>query len=227
MELPIPDRITAGKALSRRLLSLYKPGPELIVLALPRGGVPVAFEVAEALGAELDVMIVRKLGAPMQPELAMGAIAGDGIRVMNEDVVTSLRITDDQIESVMSRENDELERRVKAYRGDRPWPDLSGRTVMLVDDGVATGATMFAAIDAVRASHAAEVVVAIPIAPAETVSRLEEFADKVICLATPEPFFSIGQWYQRFDQVSDAHVVELLQRRWQATQNVNQRQRVE
>ena len=175
----------------------------------------MAFEVAETLDTDLDVMIVRKLGAPMQPELAMGAIAADGIRVLNDDVVTSLRISDEQIESVVARESRELERRTLAYRGNRPWPDLEGRTIILVDDGVATGATMFAAIDAVRALHAAKVVVAIPVAPADTVSRLEGFADKVVCLATPEPFFSIGQWYQRFEQISDDEVVELLERRWQ------------
>ena len=188
----------------------------MIVLALPRGGVPVAAEIAAALHARLDVLIVRKLGVPTQPELAMGAIASGGIRVMNEDVVAACRITPRQIGAVEATELLELERRVKAYRGDRPWPKLAHHCVILVDDGVATGATMFAAIDAIRAQQAARVVVAVPVAPRDTVARLERSADEVVCGAMPEPFSAIGQWYARFEQVSDDEVVRLLQDAWNA-----------
>jgi putative phosphoribosyl transferase len=213
MRVPIPDRETAGEALAGEL-SAWRDRDDVIVLALPRGGVPVAYEIASRLNARLDVLIVRKLGVPVHRELAMGAIASGGIRVMNEDVVRSYRVTPEQIESVAAAESGELERRAKVYRGDKPWPKLAHHCVILVDDGVATGATMFAAIDAVRAQHAAQVVVAIPVAPADTVSRLKDSADKVVCLAMPEPFYAIGQWYQRFNQVNDDEVIELIGRAW-------------
>lgn len=215
MKIPIPDRQTAGLALGEALAD-YRDRDDVIVLGLPRGGVPVAAEIADALRARLDVLIVRKLGAPQQPELAMGAIAIGGSRVMNDDVVRSYRIAAADIDEVAAREARELERRQQIYRGTRPWPKLAHHQVILVDDGVATGATMFAAIDAVKAQRAAAVIVAIPVAPADTLMRLEAAADKVVCLATPAPFFAIGQWYQRFEQLSDEDVVTLLRRGWDA-----------
>ena len=215
MKVPIPDREIAGKALAEEL-SDWRDRDDVIVLALPRGGVPVAYEIATHLHARLDVLIVRKLGVPVHRELAMGAIASGGIRVMNEDVVRSYRVRPEEIETVAATELGELERRAKVYRGERPWPKLAHHCVILVDDGVATGATMFAAIDAVRAQHAAKVIVAIPVAPADTVSRLEASADQVVCLAIPEPFYAIGQWYQRFNQVSDDEVIDLIGRAWTA-----------
>lgn len=213
MKVPIPDRQVAGRALAEALAE-YHDRDDVIVLGLPRGGVPVAAEIATALRARLDVLLVRKLGAPMQPELAMGAIATGGVRVMNDDVVRGYRIGRADIEKVAAVEQRELERRNRIYRGDRPWPKLAHHRVILVDDGVATGATMFAAIDAVRAQHAAQVIVAVPVAPTDTLERLEVAADKVVCLAAPEPFFAIGQWYQRFDQVSDEAVIGLLKSGW-------------
>jgi putative phosphoribosyl transferase len=188
---------------------------DIIVLALPRGGVPVAFEVASTLKAPLDLMLVRKLGTPGQEELAMGAIAQNGVRVMNPDVMGVLRISEDVIAAVERRERKELERRQRVYRGHRPPPQLRGKCVMLIDDGLATGATMRSAVQAVRMQAPAQIVVAVPIAPAETVSVLREEADEVVCLATPEPFIAIGRWYLEFPQTSDAEVKELLARAWQ------------
>lgn len=211
MKMPISDRTEAGRALAREL-SDYTNRNDVIVLALPRGGVPVAYEIATALGIKMDLMLVRKLGCPGWSELAMGAIASGGIRVMNDDVIQGYRISQDDIDRVARRELDELKRRDRAYRGDRPLPDLAGKSVILVDDGVATGATMFAAIDAVKQQSAAEVIVAIPVAPRETVAGLSRRADKVIYLATPAPFNAIGQWYRNFDQVSDKVVIDLLDR---------------
>lgn len=215
MQVPIPDRRQAGLALAQALMEFHERD-DVIVLGLPRGGVPVAAEIATALHARLDVLIVRKLGAPRQPELAMGAIATGGCRVMNEDVVLGYHIGEADIERVAAIEQRELERRNALYRGTRPWPKLAHHRVILVDDGVATGATMFAAIEAVKAQHAAEVVVAVPVAPADTLARLEAAADKVVCLATPAPFFAIGQWYRQFDQVSDETVTRLLGESWDA-----------
>jgi putative phosphoribosyl transferase len=210
MKLPLADRTAAGRSLAA-VLSDYYRDEDVVVLALPRGGVPVAREVAAALDATLDLILIRKLGVPMQPELAMGAIASGGVRVLNPDVVRSWRITGEDIAAVAAIEQRELERREAAYRGERPRPPVRGRTVILVDDGVATGATMRAAISALRQLGPAKIVVAVPVAPADTVQALEEVADEVVCLATPEPFFAIGSCYRDFTQVSDEEVRRLLE----------------
>ena len=203
------DRSTAGRLLARRL-NAYGDRDDVIILGLPRGGVPVAFEVARALNAPLDVFVVRKLGVPGHRELAMGAIASGGVQVLNEDVVREVGISAEQIELVAGDEQKELVRRERAYRDDAPPPGLRGRTALLVDDGLATGATMRAAVIAARKLGAARVVVAVPVAPASTCEQFREDADEVVCLMTPEPFWSIGQWYDDFAQVSDQEVRELL-----------------
>jgi putative phosphoribosyl transferase len=213
MELPIANREVAGQALAEAL-HVYRDRDDVIVLALPRGGVPVALEVANALGAQLDLMLVRKLGTPGQKELAMGAIASGGGRVMNEDVVRALAISRQAIERVAEKEGRELKRREQLYRGDRPWPDLAGRYVILVDDGLATGATMRAAVEAVRAQEPAHIVVAVPVAPVDTIALLREQVDEVVCLAEPHPFQAIGLWYTDFSQVSDEDVRYMLGVAW-------------
>jgi putative phosphoribosyl transferase len=213
MKLPIPNRQVAGQALAEALQA-YGDRDDLIVLALPRGGVPVAMEIADALDAPLDLMLVRKLGTPGQEELAMGAIASGGGRVMNRDVVQALAISDKAIERVAGQEGRELQRREQVYRGDRPWPDLEGRCVILVDDGLATGATMRAAVEAVRAKQPAQIVVAVAVAPQDTVALLRKQADDVVCLAEPEPFRAIGLWYEDFSQVSDEQVCQMLAKAW-------------
>ena len=212
--LPFLDRVAAGQALAAALGS--QRGKDVLVLALPRGGVPVAAEVAAALNAQLDLMIVRKLGVPGHSELAMGAIASGGIRVLNSHVIASLRIQETAIEAVARREQMELERREGVYRGTRPRPVIEGRWVILVDDGVATGATMRAAIAALRRQSPARIVVAVPVAPPDTVDRLRSEADEVVCLATPESFWAIGQFYVEFPQLSDDAVREQLARSWAA-----------
>lgn len=214
--LPFRDRVAAGQALATAL-DAYRAREDVIVLALPRGGVPVAAEVAAKLGADLDLMIVRKLGVPGHSELAMGAIASGGIRVLNPHVISSFRIKDVAIEEVASREQRELERREHAYRGARPRPVIEGRCVILVDDGIATGATMRAAIEALRRQSPAKIVVAVPVAPPDTVIRLRAEADEVICLETPELFMAIGQFYTEFPQLSDEAVREQLAKTWAAT----------
>jgi putative phosphoribosyl transferase len=213
MELPIANREAAGQALAEALRA-YRDRNDVIVLALPRGGVPVAMEVADALGAQLDLMLVRKLGTPGQKELAMGAIASGGGRVMNEGVVRALAISRQAIERVVEQESRELVRREQAYRGDRPWPDLADRYVILVDDGLATGATMRAAVEAVRAQEPAHIIVAVPVAPVDTIALLREQVDEVVCLAEPEPFQAIGLWYTDFSQVSDEEVRYMLGMAW-------------
>jgi putative phosphoribosyl transferase len=213
MELPVENRQVAGQALAQAL-DAYHGRDDVIVLALPRGGVPVALEIALALGAPLDLMLVRKLGTPGQEELAMGAIASGGGRVMNEDIVQMLAISPQTIEQVAEQESRELQRRERAYRGDRPWPKLANKCVILVDDGLATGATMRASVKAVREQRPARIVVAVPVAPADTIARLREEADEVICLAEPEPFRAIGLWYVDFSQVSDDEVREMLAVVW-------------
>jgi len=207
------DRTEAGRLLADKLKA-YAGRPDVIVLALPRGGVPVAFEVARALKAPLDVLIVRKLGAPDQPELAMGAIASGGVRVLNEDLLMYYPIPEEMIESVASREQKELERRELAYRGDRPAFDVRGRTVILVDDGIATGTTMRSAVEALKKLHAAGIVVAVPVAPVSTREEFQRLKDHVTftCLATPDAFFAISLWYEDFPQVSDEEVCDLLKR---------------
>jgi predicted phosphoribosyltransferase len=201
------DRAEAGRKLAEKL-SGY--GSEALVLALPRGGVPVAFEVAKALRAPLDVFLVRKLGTPAHAELAMGAIASSGVRVLNDDVIASLHIPERAIEAEVARERLELERREKLYRGDRPAPEVAGRTVLLLDDGLATGASMRAAVAALRQQCPAKLMVAVPVAASETCEALREEADEVTCLALPEPFLGVGRWYANFPQTSDAEVRELL-----------------
>jgi predicted phosphoribosyltransferase len=205
------DRVEAGRALAS-LLRDYADRPDVTVLALPRGGVPVAFEVARALHAPLDVFLVRKLGVPGHEELGMGAVASGGVIVLNEQVVRALGIPSRAIESVAEREQRELERREHVYRGDRPPPNVRGRTVILVDDGLATGGTMLAAVRALRQEQPARIVVAVPIAARETCDLLRQEADEVVCAATPEPFHAVGVWYQDFTQTSDNEVRELLAR---------------
>ncbi len=209
MKLPIQDRKAAGRGLADLLVDRYR-GQDVIVLALPRGGVPVALEIARALGAPLDVLNVRKLGVPFRAELALGAIASGGIRVLNPEVIRLAGIDRDTIEEVVSIESRELERRERLYRGDRVRPALTHRTVIIVDDGAATGATMEAAIQAARQLGADRIVLALAVAPAEVVAMLEEEADEVICLATPAPFVAISPCYGNFRQVSDEEVRALL-----------------
>jgi putative phosphoribosyl transferase len=208
---PFRDRHHAGQQLARALRR-YGHRDDVVVLALPRGGVPVAFEVAQALRAPLDVFLVRKLGAPGHREFAIGAIAAGGVRVLREDVVASLGLSPARVDQIVMREQIELDRRDRAYHGDRPRPFLRDRTVMVIDDGVATGSTMEAAVSALRAYHVAPIIVAAPVGAADSCRRLRALADEVICLDTPEPFRAVGLWYRTFDQTTDAEVVELLRR---------------
>ncbi|SFR74547.1 putative phosphoribosyl transferase [Marinobacter daqiaonensis] len=214
MELPIKDRTTAGEHLAKAF-GRYRDDGDVLVLALPRGGVPVAAPVARHLKAPLDLMVVRKLGFPGHEEFAMGAIASGGVRIMNDDALRRIPVSDDQIERVADKEQAELERRETTYRGDRPLPEIEGRTVVLVDDGIATGATMRAAMQACRKQGAKRVVVGVPVGPKETIDRFSREADEVICLSTPENFSSIGQWYQSFGQTSDDEVRSLLNDAWE------------
>jgi putative phosphoribosyl transferase len=204
------DRRDAGKQLAQELLA-YAGRSDVIVLALPRGGVPVAYEVARTLNAPLDIFIVRKLGLPGHEELAIGAIASGGIRVLNHDIVQGLKIPQTMIDTVTRQELQELERRERAYRGDRPPPDIRGRTVILIDDGLATGASMRAAIAALRAQNPARIVVAVPTAAPETCAAFESEVDEVICAMTPEPFYGVGRWYEDFSQTTDEEVRALLE----------------
>jgi predicted phosphoribosyltransferase len=206
------DRQDAGRRLASRLAAEHQGRPDVVVLALPRGGVPVAFPVAAVLGAPLDVFVVRKLGVPGYEELAMGAIARGDVRVLHPSVVESLRVPPEVIEAVAEREGRELERRARAYRGDRPYPDLAGRTVILVDDGLATGSSMLAAVRALRRYRPARIVVAVPVAPAETCAKLREEADEVVCAETPRDFAAVGEWYLDFRQTTDEEVRDLLAR---------------
>ncbi len=208
------DRRDAGRQLAEEL-SNYADHPGVVVLGLPRGGVPVAYEVARALRAPLDVLVVRKLGAPGHRELAMGAIASGGLRVLNLDVIEALGISPSAVESVAAAELLELERQRLAYRGDAPLAELSGRTIIVVDDGLATGSTMRAAVGALRQSKAASIVVAAPVAAAETVRTLRRVADDVVCLSVPPDFRAVSNWYQDFSQTTDEEVRNLLEaRRW-------------
>jgi len=203
------DRFVAGRELAA-LLERYAHRPDTRVFALPRGGVPVGYEVARALGAPLDVFLVRKLGTPGHEELAMGAIATGGVRVINTDVVEQLGITPEEIDTVATREEGELRRRERGYRQGRPALDVSGRRVLLVDDGLATGSTMRAAVAAVRRLDPARVVVAVPVAAAEARDALALEADEVVCARTPEPFYAVGLWYRNFAQTTDDEVRALL-----------------
>ncbi|MDQ0591611.1 phosphoribosyltransferase [Variovorax paradoxus] len=204
------NRQQAGRALARRLAS-YAKRPDVIVLALPRGGTPVAYEVAKALHAPLDVLVVRKLGVPGHEEFAMGAIAGGGERVLDNDLVRELGIGAKEVDEVVRNEQYELERREHTYRGNRPAPDLHGRIAILVDDGLATGSTMRVAVRAVRRQSPARVVVATPVASTEACALLREEADDVVCAETPEPFLGVGRWYLDFSQTSDEEVCSLIE----------------
>lgn len=205
------DRTEAGRLLAARL-EQYAGKPDVMVLALPRGGVPVAYEVARALPAPMDVFIVRKLGVPGQEELAMGAVATGGVRVLNDQVVKGLGIPEYMIDAVVKWETEELKRRERLYRGDRPPPDVRGKTVILVDDGLATGSTMLAAARALRQQGPARIVVAVPVAAPDTCELLKADVDEVVCAATPEPFYAVGLWYRDFSQTTDEEVRELLER---------------
>jgi len=209
MERAFANRTEAGRLLAEKLVK-YAGRNDVIVLGLPRGGVPVAYEVAKRLGAPLDVFIVRKLGVPGFEELAAGAIASGGVRVLNDDVMRAIPHADETIEAVTARETAELERREHEYRDGRPAPELRGRVVILIDDGLATGATMRAAVKALRQSGAAKIVVAVPVGPPETCREIEEEADETICLSIPEFFQAVGQYYEDFSQTIDEDVRELL-----------------
>lgn len=208
---PFRDRADAGRQLADALRD-YTGRPGRLVLGLPRGGVPVAFEVADALDAPLDIFLVRKLGVPGHEELAMGAIASGGVRVMNARVVTELELTEDTVAAVAAAEQRELERRERLYRGDRPAPSLRDRSIVLVDDGLATGASMRAAVGAARGQAARRIVVAVPVAPRDTCEELRREVDEIVCLSTPEPFGGVGLWYADFAPVSDEEIRDLLSR---------------
>lgn len=205
------DRAEAGQELAAELRE-YAGRDNVVVLALPRGGVPVGAEVARALSAPLDVFLVRKIGLPGHEEFAMGAIASGGVVMINEHVVRTYGVSRSQIESVVERERGELERRERRYRGDNSLPSLAGKTVILVDDGLATGSSMRAAVEAVRGLGPAETIVAVPIAPAETCDALASEVDRVVCALTPEPFYAVGLWYRDFSQTTDDEVMHILEK---------------
>lgn len=204
------NRSEAGRIIAQRLKH-YADRPDVLVLALPRGGVPVGYEVAKALHTPLDVFVVRKLGIPGHEELAMGAVATGGVRVVNDQVVRGLGIPEHVIHAVADWELQELERRERVYRGERPAPDVRGKTVILVDDGLATGSTMLAAVQALRKLGPARIVVAVPVASPETCELLTEYVDETVWGVTPEPFYAVGLWYRDFSQTSDDEVRELLE----------------
>lgn len=205
------NRVQAGQVLARKLGS-FGFDADTLVLALPRGGVPVAFQIALALPAELDICLVRKIGVPGEDELAMGAIASGGTRVLNKSLIRHLGISPAEVEQAMAKEQREIERREHLYRDGHPAVPITGRTAILVDDGLATGASMLAAARAVRAKQPRRVVVAVPVASREACAEFRRKVDDVVCAATPEPFYSVGVWYEDFSQTSDAEVCELLER---------------
>jgi putative phosphoribosyl transferase len=209
MQTRFRDRYDAGRYLSGMLAS-WEGAPDLIVLALPRGGVPVAYEIALALRAPLDIFLVRKLGVPGHSELAMGAIAQGGVTVLNDDVVRQLSITPETIERVAERERRELERRSREYRGPLPEPDVAGRTVILVDDGLATGSTMLAALQALRHQRPARIIVSAPVASPQSLANVKRLADETVCPLTPDPLYAVGAWYDDFSETSDDDVRLLL-----------------
>jgi putative phosphoribosyl transferase len=206
------DRREAGCHLAEVVRRAEPAGGDVVVLGLPRGGVPVAFEVARGLDAPLDVIVVRKLGVPFQPELAMGAIGEGGVLVVNQDVLQSSALDAFDIDTVASRERAELDRRARQYRGGRPHLDLEGRRAVIVDDGIATGSTMRAACQVARALGAARIVIAVPVASRQAVASLHDVCDEMLCVEVPEPFYAVGEWYRDFSQTSDDEVVELLRR---------------
>ncbi|MHB1946713.1 MAG: phosphoribosyltransferase [Gammaproteobacteria bacterium] len=205
------DRTEAGKILAEHLKA-YANRADAIVLALPRGGVPVAYEIAQALNLPLDVYIVRKLGVPGHEELAMGALAMGGVTVFNEDIVRDLSIPKAMIDKVIKKEQDELSRRELAYRDNLPFPKLANKTVILVDDGIATGATIRAAVMALRQLNPASIVIAVPVAEKSTCEKMEKIADKVVCPLRPSLFYAVGAWYDHFDQTEDEEVHQLLKK---------------
>lgn len=211
MRVRFRDRRDAGRRLATELRS-YADRPDVLVLALPRGGVPVGYEVASALGVPLDVFIVRKLGLPWDEEFAMGAIASGGVRVLDRDLIRAARVSDDDVERVTAQEEAELARREHLYRDDRPFPDLRGKTVILVDDGLATGSTMRAGVEALRQEGPARIVVGVPVAAPETCDAFRDVADEIVCAETPEPFQAVGLWYDDFAQITDVEVHDLLAR---------------
>ena len=209
MKTKFRERTEAGELLAEQLTE-YANKPNVLVLALPRGGVPVAAQVAKKLNAPLDVFTVRKLGLPGHPELAMGAIASGGIRVLNGEVINSLRIPDDVINAVTAEEYQELQRRERSYRDELPPPEVEGKTVIIVDDGIATGSTMFAAIAALRELNAGRIIVATPTIARSTYEYLQKQADEVIAVIVPEEFYGVGQWFEDFSQTSDEEVHQFL-----------------
>lgn len=218
----LPNRVEAGRRLVEPLLK-YANRCDVIILALPRGGVPVAYEVATALKVRLDLMLVRKLGVPSHPEYAMGALASGGIQILNDDAMRVQSIDRAGFESVVAREARELSRREHAYRGSRPPLQLKGQAVILIDDGLATGSSMMAAVHAVRTQAPSRIVVAVPVAPPETVEALQSEVDEVICLLIPKWMMSIGRWYLDFSQTSDEEVIDLMQRAWQRESSTGSR----
>jgi putative phosphoribosyl transferase len=211
MPLPFQDRTDAGRQLARKLAK-YRGNPSVVVLALPRGGVPVGFEVAEAIEAPLDVFLVRKLGIPGHEELALGAIASGGVRVLNHDVLYMSGIDEQGIDAIAEREQKELERRERAYRTGRSPVEIEGRVVILIDDGLATGATMLAATRAIRKLRPEKLIVAVPVSAPETCNHFRREVDEIVCAETPRPFQAVGLWYEDFSQTTDDEVRDLLAR---------------
>lgn len=216
IEVPIPDRVAAGRTLAR-MLEPYRNKTDTIVLALPRGGVPVAWEIARELALPLDLLLVRKLGIPGHEEYAMGAIASGGVRVFNEEALRFGRVDDVSLELVSQREQRELERRDRLYRDERPQPVLAGQQVLLVDDGLATGSTMRAAVQAVRQQGPARIVLVVPVASVEAIAVLTPLVEEIVCPLVPDWLSSIGEWYRDFSQTSDREVQELLRQAWERT----------
>jgi putative phosphoribosyl transferase len=209
MPAPFRDRREAGRLLASRLRH-FANRRDVVILALPRGGVPIAYEVAIAIGAPLDVFTVRKLGVPGHEEFAMGAIGSGGAYVLNSELIDALHVSQAEVDDVTKRESQELKRREHLYRDSRPYPKLEGRTVILIDDGIATGASMIVAVNALRQKFPTKIVVAVPVAPSDTCTALRAHADEVICYETPEPFGGVGAWYENFSQVTDDEVRGLL-----------------
>jgi putative phosphoribosyl transferase len=215
MRIPFDDRREAGKYLAKALEEHGYYGDGVLVLGIPRGGVPVAEEVARAMQAPLDVVIARKIRAPYQPELAIGAVvSGDHLRIVSEELARATGATPEYLEQEIRHQQAEIERRWRLYRGDRPAPELEGQTVLVIDDGIATGYTFRAALSGLRRRNPARLVAAVPVAPAESLASLRSLADDVVCLATPEPFLAVGVWYEDFSQTSDEEVIAILQRNW-------------
>jgi predicted phosphoribosyltransferase len=212
MQQRFRDRRDAGRRLAAALQQRFANRSDLLVLGLPRGGIPVAFEVATALDAPMEVFVVRKLGLPWHEELAMGAIASGGVRILDEDLIRIARVSRDDVDRITAMEQNELARRERLYRGNRPFPELTGRTVILVDDGLATGSTMRAAVTALRQEGPASVIVAVPVAAPETCDAFRNIADDIVCAETPEPFLAVGAWYDDFSQTTDEEVHDLLDR---------------